>query len=73
MLGSDPRNALTDLFRGIQNTFQNYSRPARKQAWDAVVSSKGKKQIDNIINSPTYKIVGIPKLLKFKEWIEKNP
>lgn len=72
MASTNPRDALTDLFRGIQSTFGKYNRTARKQAWDGLVSTKGREQVNKLLNSPTHQVTGIPNLLKFKEWLETN-
>lgn len=72
MSSTDPRDALSDLFRSIQSTFNKYNRTARKQAWDGLVSTKGRDQINKLLNSPTHQVTGIPSILRFKEWFEKN-
>ena len=73
MSTSDPRDALADLFKGIQSTFKRYDRAARRKAWEGLISTRGKEQVGKILNSPTYQIVGIPRILSFKDWYEQNP
>lgn len=73
MSTTDSRDAISALFAGIQGVFKKYDRVARKRAWDAVISSRGKEQISKIMNSPSYQLTGLAKLASFKEWLEQNP
>lgn len=71
-MSNDSRAALTDLFSALQATFKKYSTTPRKQAWDGLISSKGRDQVNRLLNSPTHQVTGIPGMLKFKEWAQKN-
>lgn len=69
---SDARNALEDIFKSLQGIFKHYNRSARKNAWQATISTQGKNEVDKLINSPTRQLVGIRKLLSFKEWFNHS-
>lgn len=69
---TDPRLALTDILYGLKGIFKNYSRSARKEAWRGVQSAKGKAQIEKLLNNPDHPLVGIPRILDFKEWISRK-
>jgi hypothetical protein len=69
---TDARGALESLFAGIKSTFSRYDRPARKRAWESITHGKGREQVEKLLNNPSYKVVGIPGLLKFKEWFLQN-
>lgn len=66
--GSDARPALERIFGCLQSAFKQYGRSARKRAWDSLQSSKGKEQVQKLLNNPSYQVVGIPGLVRFKEW-----
>lgn len=69
---SDPREALEDIFGALKTIFGRYSREARYKAWRAVTSSKGKQEVERLLNSPSVQVRGTAKLLTFKEWIESR-
>lgn len=66
----DARKALNDIVYGLKGIFNQYDRGTRVKAWKAVNSVEGKKIVDGLLNSPTKPIVGLPRLLHFKEWFE---
>lgn len=72
MSSSDPRDALKSMVNGLANTFKQYDRRARHRAWDSLTSSEGKRFIGKLLNSPTRPIVGVERLLRFKEWFEEQ-
>lgn len=69
---TDPRKALYDTFKSLQDVFKAYSRTARKKAWRAVQTEEGKHRIRQLLNSPDRPLAlsGLPKLLDFKEWLQ---
>jgi hypothetical protein len=69
MSTSDPRDALSDIVHCLATVFKKYDRKARKTAWKSLNSTEGEKLIEKILDSPTRPIIGLPKLLKFKEWL----
>lgn len=69
MSSSDPRDALGSMFNCLQDVFKKYDRSARKKAWNSLQSGKGKNTIDKLLNSPTYQVVGVAGMVKFKEWL----
>ncbi len=71
MASNDNRDAIEDIIFGLKKTFKNYNRSTRRQAWEAVLSAKGRKQVDKLINNPDQPITGLPKL-RFKEWFDQN-
>jgi hypothetical protein len=73
MSSTDPRDALQDIFKNLQSTFKKYDRTARRKAWSAVISTRGKDQVDKLLNSPERNLIGLNKLLSFKEWLEHHP
>ncbi len=68
MSSSDSRDALKDMVRGLASTFKQYDRRARHKAWDSLTSSGGKQFVGKLLNSPNRPIVGVERLLRFKEW-----
>ena len=72
MSKSDPRDALKDMVNSLASTFKRYDRTARTKAWKSLSSSGGKQYVDKLLNSPTRPIVGVERLLRFKEWFEEN-
>lgn len=72
MAKSDARPATSDLISNIRSVFKKYSKSARRKSWDALTSSEGKSIINKLINDPKTPVTGVPRLLKFKEWLEDN-
>ena len=72
MSKSDPRDALSDLVAGIKSTFGRYNRTARRKAWHAIERPAGKNLIDGLILNPKKPVVGLPRLLSFKEWLDQD-
>ena len=68
----DARKATSELIGDIRGVFKKYTRSARRKSWDALTSSGGKSVVNKLINDPRAPVVGIPRLLKFKEWMEKS-
>jgi hypothetical protein len=68
MSSSDPRDALKDMVHSLASTFKRYDRRARTKAWNSLSSSGGKQYVSKLLNSPSRPIVGVERLLKFKEW-----
>ena len=71
MSKSDPRDALEDMVKGLKSTFGQYNRTARRKAWHAIERPAGKRLIDSLILNPKRPVVGLPRLLSFKEWLEQ--
>ena len=69
MSSSDPRKATKDLLNDIKKTFKKYTRGAREKAWGAVTSKNGNHLVNRLARDPGTPVVGIPRLLSFKEWI----
>jgi hypothetical protein len=72
MATNDARDALASLFSCVQSTFKRYDRSSRRQAWNALITGKGKEEVNKLLNSPTHQVIGIPRLLKFKEWLTRS-
>jgi len=70
MSSSDPRKALKDMTKDLASIFKRYDRRARHKAWDSLTSSEGKRFVGKLLNSPTRPIVGVERLLRFKEWFD---
>ncbi len=69
---TDARPAVSDIIYSLRNIFKKYTRSTRKSAWKAVTNAEGEKLVDKIITNPSVPIVGLPKLLHFKEWLSKH-
>jgi hypothetical protein len=69
MSKNDPRDALSDIVHSLKPIFGRYNRTARRKAWTALEKPQGKKLINNLLLNPNRPIVGLPKLLSFKEWL----
>lgn len=70
MSKSDPRDALSDIVYNLKSIFGRYDRTARRKAWDALEKPAGQKLVRGLVTNPERPIVGLPKLLSFKEWLE---
>ncbi len=70
MSSSDSRDALSNIFSSLKGVFQRYDRSTRKKAWNATQTAKGKQEINQLLDSPNRPVTGLPKLLKFKEWMK---
>ena len=68
----DSRKALTDMVYGLRDTFKQYDKGSRTKAWKSLQSGAGKDLIDKLLVNPSKPIVGLPRLLHFKEWLEKS-
>jgi hypothetical protein len=71
MSKSDPRDALSDIVHNLKSTFGRYNRTARRKAWDALEKPAGKKVVRDLVMNPKRPILGLPKLLSFKEWLDQ--
>lgn len=69
---SDARDALNDIVYSIRDVFKQYDKGSRTKAWKGVQSGPGKKLIDDLLVNPKKPIVGLPRLLHFKEWINSG-
>lgn len=65
----DSRQALADMVHGLRDTFKQYDKGTRTKAWKAIQSGAGKSLIDSLLTNPSKPIVGLPRLLHFKEWL----
>jgi hypothetical protein len=72
MSKSSPRDALTDMVSSLKGVFNKYDRSSRKKAWKAIGSPQGKKEMNQLLDSPTRPVTGVSKWLSFKEWINKT-
>ena len=67
----DPRQAVQDLVYGIRDVFKKYDKGSRTKAWKAVQSGSGKNLVDALLINPSKPIVGLPRLMHFKEWFNR--
>ena len=65
--------AIISLAKAIQSAFKGMSRKRRKDAWNAINSEKGKKEIADLMNNPDRQISRFTLLKSFKEWQENQP
>lgn len=73
MSSNDARDALAEIFAALRAVFKRYDRSTRKKAVRAIYAPDGKHKIEQLADSPTRPMIGIPKLLDFKEWLaQKN-
>lgn len=72
MSKTDPRDALSDIVHSLKPIFGRYNRTARRKAWTALEKPKGQKLIRDLLLNPNRPVVGLPKLLSFREWLEKD-
>lgn len=68
----DARDALSDMVYSLRNVFKQYDKGARTKAWKGLQSGQGKNLVDAMLVNPTKPIVGLPRLLHFKEWLTQN-
>jgi hypothetical protein len=67
---SDPRDTLKEILFSLKGIFGRYTRSARKEAWRGLESAKGKAEVNKLLNNPNHPIVGVPRILDFKEWLQ---
>jgi hypothetical protein len=72
MSSNDARDALADIFAALRVVFKKYDRSTRHKAVRAMYASAGRHKIEQLMDSPTRPINGIPKLLNFKEWLSQK-
>lgn len=72
MSKSDPRDVLNDIVMSLKSTFGRYNRAARRKAWSAIKRPGGQKLIDGLLLNPNKPVIGLPRLLSFKEWLENE-
>ena len=72
MSRNDPRDALHDIVHNLKSIFGRYDRTARRKAWKAIEKPAGERLLKNLIMNPKRPVVGIPRLLSFKEWLESE-
>lgn len=65
---SNKTNAITDIAQALEKVFKKYTLQTRKYAWKRIISTKGKKEVNKIIKTPTININSIFKTLTFKEY-----
>lgn len=69
MIKSDSRAALEDIVLSLKRVFKDYDRGSRAKAWKAIQTGKGKEIVDSLLVNPSRPIIGLPRLLHFKEWL----
>ena len=69
---TDDRKIVEELLRAMQRIFKNSSRTARVKAWSRLTSSKGRIEIDKLINNPDRSIGLFKNLMSFTEWINEK-
>ena len=72
MARSDARKAAEDLVGAIRKVFKNYTPTARRKAWSALTTSKGKNIIDRLSKDTSTPVTGLPRLLSFREWEDEQ-
>jgi len=50
---TNPQTAAVDIMKALQTVFKKYSRSTREQAWKDLMSKAGRKQIDELLYTPT--------------------
>jgi hypothetical protein len=65
----DARQAVQDLIYSIRDVFKKYDKGSRTKAWKSVQSCPGKGLVDELLTNPSKPLVGLPRLLHFKEWL----
>ena len=65
--------AITKLAAAIRDAFKKMSRMRRKEAWDAISSDRGKREIVGLINNPDRPLSRFTLLKSFKEWQDDQP
>ena len=70
MSKNDARDTLSDIVHSLKSIFGRYNRTARRKAWKAIENPSGKKLINNLLLNPNRPTVGLPRLLRFKEWMD---
>ena len=64
--------SILKLAAAIRDAFKNMSRMRRKDAWDAITTSRGKQEITGLINNPDRPLSRFSLLKSFKEWDENR-
>lgn len=74
---SNPQTAAVDMAKALQVVFKKYSRTARESAWKSLMSKNGRKQIDELLYTPTrslnmFATLWSAKSPKFADWYKKK-
>jgi hypothetical protein len=72
MSKNDARDTLSDIVHSLKSVFGRYNRSTRKKAWGALEKPAGKRLVNSLLLNPNRPIVGLPRLLNFKEWLEQQ-
>lgn len=72
MSKSDARDALSDIMHSLKSVFGRYDRAARRKAWKAIEKPAGERLVKSLLLNPKRPVIGLPRLLSFKEWLEDN-
>lgn len=64
---SDARKTLKELVDNIKRIFQKHSRSARSEAWSALTTQEGEKEIKKLIQDPNRVVNSTSKWLNFKD------
>ena len=67
---SDPRKAAQDMAKALRDVFKQYSYQSRKTAWEALATTKGKKDLDHLLVHPAETKLSDFHKLSFKDWIK---
>ena len=66
-MDSDPRDVVKSLASSLQSVFRRHSYTARRRGWKALLSDRGRSEVDKLINNPSRSLSGFG-MLNFREW-----
>jgi len=66
---SSSREVAVDIAKALKGVFKISSRRARKNAWRALSTGKGKAEIDKLVDNPDRSVNTISRL-SFREWLD---
>jgi len=65
--GTNVKDAIVDLAKGLEAVFKRHSRQTRLKAWEKITSKDGEKEVKKIINDPKRPINTFQKLASKEE------
>jgi RNA polymerase-binding transcription factor DksA len=66
---SSSKKAVVDIAKALRGVFKKHTVSNRRDAWEAISNSRGKKEVEKLLRNPNRNINTF-KQLAFREWLE---
>lgn len=68
MKSAQTKDAAEDMVDALKDVAKKYTLTTRERAWEALMTPKGKKEIEGILRHPERSVAARIRSLHFKEW-----